>query len=130
MTTVFVPPVSPGRPLWAKPGHPASSLFRHYAPHSAGQNVWLLDDLTVTLEQPWNDAGVRRTFLGGHIHTVDATEQAALIAAGFTLTTYDFPTSTPLPGTPDPEEPGDLDPVYGLSNHFDLDAIFDTARYA
>lgn len=85
MATTFTPPVSLGQPLWAHREHPATALFKHYAPHAAGDNVWLLDDLTVTTVQPWGDEGVRRTFHGGHIHTVDSTEAAALLAAGYTV---------------------------------------------
>ena len=58
-------------------------LYRHYTPGPRGRNVWKLTDGTYTENQPPDDTDIDIIYLGGHDHHVDATERAALIAAGY-----------------------------------------------
>jgi hypothetical protein len=60
-------------------------LFRHFAPAPRGVNVFIVDGEAVE-RQPWNDAGVTSTFLGGHVpYEVTAAEKTTLEAAGYTV---------------------------------------------
>lgn len=83
MATVFIPPTAPLRPFVKRASDPHARFWSHFRPADAGLNLWLLDDMTVVTEQSWLDAGVLRTFHGGHIHEVDEAEAAALTAAGY-----------------------------------------------
>jgi hypothetical protein len=85
VSLVFIPPTAPLVPATVRRSHPAHSLMRHYRPWTAGLNVWLLDDGSITTTDPANDAIVRRVFHGGHQHPVDDVEAAALRAAGYEL---------------------------------------------
>lgn len=99
MARYFTPPTAPVRPAAIRPSHPAFALFRHYRPWDAGVNVWLLRDGTVTEAEPCGDVGVARTFHGGHVHLVDAVEEAALVAAGYSVVEGAAPVVSPgLPG--------------------------------
>jgi hypothetical protein len=84
MSYVFTPPTAPARPLHTNnPQHPAWSLFRHYRPHEAGANVWIVEGV-VTTRQPAGDLATDdREFLGSHIYTVTDAEAALLTAAGY-----------------------------------------------
>lgn len=80
---VFTPPVALGRPLHTNnPQHPAYALFRHYAPHAAGVNVWIVDGV-VTTTQPVELGEDDAEFLGGHIHEITSAQEALLVAAGY-----------------------------------------------
>lgn len=58
-------------------------LFRFKHPTARGRNVFKLTDNSYVQDQPGDSATIKITYHGGHSHTVDATEAAALIAAGF-----------------------------------------------
>lgn len=93
---VFTPPVALGRPLHTNnQQHPAYALFRHYAPHAAGTNVWIVNDV-VTTTQPVELDEDDSEFLGGHISVITAAEQALLTAAGYGayITTIGDPVDT------------------------------------
>lgn len=85
MSKVFTPPTAPLVPAAVNPRHPGFALFKYYRPWSAGLNVWLLKDGTVTQVEPDGLDAVARTFHGGHVHEVDNVEAAALVAAGYTV---------------------------------------------
>lgn len=81
--STFTPPVVYDRARVVPRYHPGNLLMRHYSPLPRGQNVWLLVDGTVTTTQPWDPATISRTFHGAMSHPVNATEVAALTAAGY-----------------------------------------------
>lgn len=131
-TSYFTPPTAPLVPAAVNPSHPGFTLFRHYRPWDAGLNLWVVDGEVTTTEPDYATVTPEHTFLGGHIYEVDDEIATLLVGAGYELLGGYAPPApgVPLPGTPDPEEPHDLPPSYGLASHFDLDALFDTARYA
>jgi hypothetical protein len=83
---IFVPPTAPLVPTTVKPNHPGHSLFRHYKPWDAGQNVWLMPGGVITTREPEQESDAVRVFHGGHVHEVDDAEAALLVAAGYTVT--------------------------------------------
>lgn len=82
----FTPPTAPLVPAALRPNHPGYQLFKHYRPWDAGVNVWLLNDGTLTPNDPADESLVRRVFHGGHVHEVNDAEATTLTAAGFTVT--------------------------------------------
>lgn len=80
---IFTPPVVFDRARVVPKRHPGNVLMRHYSPLPRGQNVWLKTDGTVTTNQPWDPALIRRTFHGAMSHPVSADEAALLTAAGY-----------------------------------------------
>jgi hypothetical protein len=90
----FLPPTAPLTPAAVKPNHPGYTLFRHFRPWEAGQNVWLMPGGVITTNEPERESDAVRVFHGGHIHEVNDAEAALLTAAGFTLTDLTLPSST------------------------------------
>lgn len=89
---LFAAPISAGVVPQYLPESPrlAKLLMRHYAAGSQGRNVYLLNDFTVTENDPdgtfvtWAD--VAHVWYGGHAaEFVDATTSGALQAAGYTV---------------------------------------------
>ena len=86
MARVFIPPAAPLRPAAINPQHPGYLLFRHYRPWDAGANVFIVAGVVTTNEPDYEFTTPTSVFLGGHIHTVTAAEDALLTAAGYTVT--------------------------------------------
>ena len=63
--------------------HPGNALFRFYPPFERGISVWVLADGSMTEQQPPNNEGVVRVYLGGHEYPVTSEEAAALTFAGY-----------------------------------------------
>lgn len=84
MPPTFTPPVRFDVPTTVAAPHPGNALFRFYGPRRSGVNVWLLDDGTFTEDERYAAVAVK-TYHGGHLHTVTASEAAALVAAGYTV---------------------------------------------
>lgn len=84
----LVPPVYVGPERYMPVPKLSARLFRHYKSRARGPNLFKLIDGTYTYNQPYpyDETTVAVTYYGGHIYTVDATEAAALTAAGFTVT--------------------------------------------
>lgn len=83
LSNYFTPPVAPGQPLHTgNPSHPGYALFKHYAPHAAGVNIWIVNGI-VTTTQPETLGPDDAEFLGGHISPVSATQAALLSSAGY-----------------------------------------------
>lgn len=61
----------------------AFSLFKHYSNLPRGRNIYRLSNGTYTENDPYDMADVTRTYYGGHIYEIDATEVAELTAAGY-----------------------------------------------
>ena len=89
MAQVFVPPVQQGRPLgWTplKRNHPGYMLFRHYAPHAAGQNFWIINGVFTTSDPSDSDITLGPNdvaLLGSHITPVTVAQAAIITAAGY-----------------------------------------------
>lgn len=82
MAQVFVPPITTGMPLAFKKNHPAYDLFKHYAPHAAGVNLWIVNG-ALTRTEP-EVLGVNDlALLGSHITPVTAAQAAIITAAGY-----------------------------------------------
>jgi hypothetical protein len=60
-------------------------LARFYSPGSAGINVWIVSDASVSTTQPADETTITRTLYGAHESPTDLTsaEVALLIAAGY-----------------------------------------------
>ncbi len=58
-------------------------LFRFAHPTARGRNVYKLTDNSYVQDQPGDSTTIKITYHGGHSHVVDATEAAALTAAGY-----------------------------------------------
>lgn len=81
----FTPPTAPAVPPTVKTNHPAHSLLRHYRPWSAGLNVWIVGGVVTAVEPDLSTVTPDKTFHGGHVHEVTASEAALLTAAGYTV---------------------------------------------
>jgi hypothetical protein len=80
----FTPPVEQGNPLTTgKRSHPGFELFKFYAPHAAGINVFVVGGVVTTTEPDYEFVTPDRVYLGGHVHEVTADEAAVLTAAGY-----------------------------------------------
>lgn len=66
---------------WAEPY--TRGILRHLQPGPRGRNVFKMTDGSFTESEPTDYTLVARTFHGGHVHPLTATEQAELIAAGY-----------------------------------------------
>lgn len=74
-----VPPVAADTPRWQmKP-----AIWNKSALIPRAANIFKLLDGTYTETQPYDLSTVAVTYYGGHVYTVDATEAAALVAAGY-----------------------------------------------
>lgn len=58
-------------------------LFKFAPPEPRGRNVFKLNDNSYVETAPFDPATIVETYHGGHDHEVDATEVAALTAAGY-----------------------------------------------
>ena len=59
------------------------NLARHYVSHPRGRNVFLLNDGTITENEPGDPTTVSRVYHGAHRNIVTDAEAAALTAAGY-----------------------------------------------
>lgn len=99
MAFVFETPVAAVRPFAKRSSDPHARFWSHFTPAQAGVNVFLLNDGSVTTQEPYADEGVRRIFHGGHLHPVDEAEKILLEAAGYSVATVADPvTPTGLAG--------------------------------
>lgn len=64
-------------------GRFAHRLFRHFDNLPRGRNIYRLTDGTYIEDDPYDMADVTRTYYGGHIYEITATEVAELTAAGY-----------------------------------------------
>jgi len=69
--------------MWSQETRLAYRLLRHYRPLPRGRNVYKLDDGSYVESEPADMATVVVSYYGGHSYDVDATEEAALVAAGY-----------------------------------------------
>ena len=81
----FTPPTAADVPAVFPEDRRNQSPWRHFANGLRGVNVWKLNDGTYTENEP-DPEDVALVYLGAHTYTVDASEAAALTAAGYTVT--------------------------------------------
>lgn len=82
----FTPPVAANGPrVLPSTRGAARALWRHYSARPVGQSVLKTGGVYVTKQTPTTTecAAADIVYLGGHVYTVDATEAAALTAAGY-----------------------------------------------
>jgi hypothetical protein len=79
---VFEPPTDDDVSLTSHRDEMADNLFRFYKPLKRGRNVWILNNGTVTENDP--SAGEFQTvYYGGHIYNITQAEADVLTAAGY-----------------------------------------------
>ncbi len=78
--TTFTPPTD-NYVNWALPGD--RGIFAVLKPGLRGRNIFKLTDGSFTEFQPANYEDIAFTYHGGHVHEIDATQEAELIAAGY-----------------------------------------------
>jgi hypothetical protein len=78
--TTFKPPTD-NFVNWALPGE--RGIFASLRPGHRGRNVFKMNDGSFTENQPAYPDNIAITYHGGHVHTITATEEADLIAAGY-----------------------------------------------
>lgn len=77
---IFRPPTD----LYVTWGEPDEvGIFAYLKPWPRGRNVYKLTNGTFTESQPSDMDTVEKIYHGGHIHTIDANEEAELTAAGY-----------------------------------------------
>lgn len=78
----FTPPTENG-PRFVDPKKPRDFLWSHVAPLKRGIDVYKLTDGTYTETLPSDRTTIAIWYHGGHQHVIDAAEETALIAAGY-----------------------------------------------
>jgi len=78
--TTFKPPTD-NYVNWALPGE--RGILAVLRPGRRGRNVFKMNDGSFTEYQPADQEDIAITYHGGHVHTIDATEEADLRAAGY-----------------------------------------------
>ena len=78
--TTFTPPTD-NYVNWALPGD--RGIFAVLKPGARGRNIFRLNDGSFTEFQPASYDDIAHIYHGGHIHTIDSTEEAQLRAAGY-----------------------------------------------
>jgi hypothetical protein len=78
--TTFTPPTD-NLVNWALPGE--RGILAALRPGARGRNVFKLNDGSFTENQPAYPDNIAIIYHGGHIHTITATEETALRAAGY-----------------------------------------------
>jgi len=81
----FRPPVAFTRPPTVPDPHPGNVLMRHYGGQPVGQTVFKSGGVWVTKQYPSQSELDAATvvYLGGHEYPLSASEEADLIAGGF-----------------------------------------------
>lgn len=80
----FVPPTRPGDGRTTPGMNPSEEHFwSHWRPPPVGVTVYKLTNGTYTETRPTDPGTVAVTYVGGHVFTVDDTEAASLVAAGY-----------------------------------------------
>jgi hypothetical protein len=77
---IFRPPTD-NYVTWGGPDE--VGIFAYLKPWPRGRNVFKLKNGNFTESQPSDMDTVEKIYHGGHIHTIDANEEADLIAAGY-----------------------------------------------
>ena len=77
---IFRPPTDP-YVSWSD--ETTEGIFNYLKPWPRGRNVFKLVDGSFTEWQPGDMSTVEKIYHGGHIHEIDANEEADLVAAGY-----------------------------------------------
>lgn len=81
---MFRPPVELVGPFTLLHGDRiANKLGRHFKPFERGKNVYQLNDLSFTENDPWSPDNYIKVFHGGHVHALTEDEYTDLVAAGY-----------------------------------------------
>ena len=81
---MFRPPVELVGPFLLLHGdRVANKLGRHFEPFERGKNVYQLNDLSFTENDPWSPSSYIKVFHGGHVHALSEDEYTDLVAAGY-----------------------------------------------
>lgn len=60
-----------------------SGILSYLQPGNRGRNVFKLTDGTFTEDDPFDTTLIEKTYHGGHVHDLTATEVAELTVAGY-----------------------------------------------
>ena len=81
---MFRPPVELVGPFMLLHGDKiANKLGRRFEPFERGKNVYQLNDLSFTENDPWSPDNYLKVFHGGHVHALTEDEYTDLVAAGY-----------------------------------------------
>jgi hypothetical protein len=93
-TLVFSPPLTAHEipredidPVQRRRNANGNKLARYFVAPRQAINLWILENGTITEDQPFDEAYERRQgeYLGGHSYVITDDEALALIAAGYTV---------------------------------------------
>lgn len=82
VTLAFIP-TSENYGQFSQEKRMAGRLCSRIVPSSRGRNIYYLTDNSYTENQPSDISYISRIYYGGHDNSIDATEVASLIAAGY-----------------------------------------------
>jgi len=81
---MFRPPVELVGPFMLLHGDKiANKLGRRFEPFERGKNVYQLNNLSFTENDPWSPDNYIKVFHGGHVHALTEDEYTDLVAAGY-----------------------------------------------